>query len=124
MGSLSGNVVFSSNGADSTLNLPLFGTGVSQGTLIANPTSLAFGNVQVGNSYSLSEALTNTGGSSITISQANLTGAMFSISGLTLPITLTPNQSVTFTAIFEPNSAGAASGSLSWCRVHRTQTSR
>lgn len=113
VGSSSGNVVFSSNGADSTLNLPLSGTGVSQGTLIANPTSLAFGNVQVGNRYSLSEALTNTGGSSITISQANVTGAMFSISGLTLPLTLTPSQSVTFTATFEPNGAGAASGSLS-----------
>jgi len=61
----------------------------------------------------LSETLTNTGGSSLTITQANVTGAVFSISGLSLPLTLTSNQSVTFTATFAPTSAGAASGSLS-----------
>jgi len=74
---------------------------------------LAFGSVQVGGNTSLSETLTNTGGSSVTITQANVTGAVFSITGLTLPVTLTTNQSVTFTATFKPTSAGAASGSLS-----------
>jgi hypothetical protein len=86
---------------------------VTPGVLAANPTTVAFGNVQVGNSAHLSETLTNTGGSSVTITQANLTGAVFSVSGLTLPLTLTPNQSVTFTATFTPTGAGAASGSLS-----------
>jgi hypothetical protein len=42
-----------------------------------------------------------------------VTGAEFSISGLTLPLTLTANQSVTFTATFAPTSAGAVSGNLS-----------
>ncbi len=112
-GAASGSVSITSNGANPTLSIPLSGTGVTQGALSANPTSLAFGSVQVGNSTSLSETLTNTGGSSVTISQANLTGAVFSISGLTLPLTLTANQSVTFTATFTPTSAGAASGSLS-----------
>jgi hypothetical protein len=95
------------------LSIPLSGTGVTPGALGANPTSLVFGSVQVGNSTNLSETLTNTGGSSVTITQANLTGAVFSVSGLTLPLTLTANQSVTFTATFRPTSAGAASGSLS-----------
>ena len=112
-GAVSGNVSITSTGSDSTLNIPLTGTGVTQGTLTANPTSLAFGSVQVGNSTNLSETLTNTGGSAVTISQANLTGAMFAISGLTLPQTLNPNQSVTFTATFTPTGAGGASGSLS-----------
>jgi hypothetical protein len=57
--------------------------------------------------------LTNTGGSTVTISQANLTGAAFSISGLTLPTTLTANQSITFTVFFAPTSAGSVSGNLS-----------
>jgi hypothetical protein len=86
---------------------------VTPGTLTANPTSIAFGSIQVGGNNSLSETLTNTGGSTVTISQANLTGAAFSISGLTLPLTLTANQSVTFTATFAPTGAGAASGNLS-----------
>jgi len=109
----SGSVSITSNGANPNLSIPLSGTGVTQGALAANPTSLAFGSVQVGNSTNVSETLTNTGGSTVTISQANLTGAVFSVSGLTLPLTLTANQSVTFTATFAPTSAGAVSGSLS-----------
>jgi len=112
-GAASGSVSITSDGANPDLSLALSGTGVTQGTLAANPTSLALGSIQVGNSISLSETLTNTGGSSITVSQANLTGAAFSVSGLTLPLTLTSNQSVTFTATFTPTGAGAASGSLS-----------
>ena len=87
-------------------------SGPPSGTLSANPASLAFGDVQVGNTASLLEALTNTGGSSVTISQANVSGAGFSISGLTLPMTLTPTESVTFTATFTPATTGAASGTL------------
>jgi hypothetical protein len=48
----------------------------------------------------------------VTISQANVTGAGFSITGLTLPTTLNAAQSVTFTVKFAPTSAGAVSGNL------------
>jgi len=112
-GGASGSVSITSNGSNPNLSIPLSGTGVTPGALGANPTSLVFGSVQVGKSTNLSETLTNTGGSSVTITQANLTGAVFALSGLTLPLTLTPNQSVTFTATFTPTGAGAASGSLS-----------
>jgi hypothetical protein len=113
MGSSSGNIAFTSNASTPSVNLPVSGTAVTPGTLTANPNSLALGSVQVGNNTSLSETLTNTGGSSVTISQANVTGAVFSLSGLTLPLTLTPNQSVTFTATLTPTGAGAMNGSLS-----------
>jgi len=82
------------------------------GTLAVDPASLGFGNVPVGKNASLSETLTNTGGSALTVSQANLSGDGFSISGLTLPKTLNPSQSVTFTATFAPTGMGAASGTL------------
>lgn len=109
----SGSVTVTSNGSNPSLSIPLSGTGVTAGTLSANPTALSFGSVQVGNTTSLPETVTNTGGSTITISQTNLTGAVFSISGLSLPISLTANQSATFTATFMPTAAGTASGSLS-----------
>ena len=112
-GAASGNLTITSNGSNPTLNIPLSGTGVAPGTLSPNPASLSFGSVQVGNHANLFETLTNAGGSSVTITQANVTGATFSISGLTLPTTLTPNQSVTFTATFAPTVAGSANGSLS-----------
>jgi len=84
-----------SNGSNPNLSIPLSGTGVASGALAANPTTLAFGSVHVGNSSNLPETLTNTGGSTITISQANLTGSVFSISRLTLPLKLTASQGVT-----------------------------
>jgi len=112
-GTANGSVTITSTGSNSNLSIPLSGTGVTQGTLTANPPSLAFGNVQVGNSASASETLTNAGGSTVSISQVSLSSASFSVSGLNqFPITLTPNQSVTFTAIFAPTSPGAVSGTL------------
>lgn len=111
-GAASGTVTITSDGGNPNLSIPLSGTGVTPGTLSPNPSSLGFGNVQVGNSANLSETITNTGGLSVTISQASVTGAAFSISGLSLPLTLTSNQSVTFTATFAPTSGGAASGNL------------
>ncbi|HMD15120.1 MAG TPA: choice-of-anchor D domain-containing protein, partial [Terriglobales bacterium] len=113
IGAANGSVTVTSNGSNPSLSIPLSGTGVTTGALSANPTALAFGSVQVGNSTSLSETVANTGGSTVTISQANLTGTVFSISGLSLPMSLTANQSVTFTATFKPTAAGTASGSLS-----------
>src|SRR5208282_3537645 len=95
------------------LAIPLTGTGSTPGQLTASPSNLNFANVQVGNSTSLSETLTNTGGSSVTITQVSSSAAAFSISGLSLPVTLTANKSVTFTATFAPTSTGAASGNLS-----------
>ena len=111
-GAVSGNVAIVNNGSNSTLNVPLSGTGVTPGTLTANPSSLSFGSVQIGSSQTLSETLTNSGGSSITITQATATGAGFSISGLSLPLTLTPGQTKTFSVAFTPLSAGAVSGNV------------
>ncbi len=111
-GNASGNVTFTSNAPNPTLVLPLSGVAVLPGTLSPNPSSLNFGNVQVGNNKSLNETVTNTGGASLTISQVNVSGTGFSVSGITPPVTLTPNQSYTFTATFTPASAGSASGNI------------
>jgi hypothetical protein len=112
-GAVSGNLAIISNASNSTLNIPLSGTGVTPGLLTANPTSLSFGNVQVNNNKLLSETLTNAGGTTVTISQATVTGAGFSISGLSLPLTLSPGQSFTFGATFAPQTGGNASGTIS-----------
>jgi hypothetical protein len=88
------------------------GTGVTQGTLGSNPTSLSFGSVTVGNNQALSETVTNTGGSSVTISQASISGTGFSLSGITTPLTLSAGQSATFTVSFAPQSVGSTTGSL------------
>jgi len=112
-GAASGSISITSNGSNPNLSIPLSGTGVTPGTLAANPTSLSFGGVQVGNSSSKPETVTNTGGSTVTISQTNVSGAVFSVSGLTLPATLSSNQSVTFSVTFAPTGSGSASGIVS-----------
>jgi hypothetical protein len=110
--SASGNVTITSTASNPTLTIPVTGTGVTQGTLGSNPTSLGFGNVTVGANQSLSETVTNTGGSSVTISQATINGTGFSLSGITTPLTLTAGQSATFTVKFAPLTAASASGTV------------
>jgi hypothetical protein len=49
----------------------------------------------------------------VTISQATVTGTGFSISGLSLPLTLAGGQSTTFQAKFAPTTTGSVTGSIS-----------
>jgi len=111
-GTVTGNVAITSDASNPSLNLPLSGTGVTPGSLSDSASSLSFGNVQVGSSSTQSETLTNSGGSTLTVSQANLTGSAFSISGLTLPLTLIPGQSFTFGTAFAPTTGGSVSGNI------------
>jgi hypothetical protein len=112
VGSASGTLVLT-NSDSSTLSVPLSGTAVAAGSLTANPTSFSFGSVQIGTQQSETETLKNTGGENLTISQATVSGAGYSYSGLTLPLTLAANQSTTFGVAFAPSTAGASSGKLS-----------
>ncbi len=110
--SASGGITVVSNASNSTVNVSLSGTGTAPGQLTANPASLAFGSAQTGSSVTLTDSLTNTGGSSVTISQATATGTGFSISGLNAPLVLNPGASVTFSAVFAPQSAASLSGGI------------
>lgn len=111
-GSSSGIIEVSSDASDSAINLQVSGDGVEDGTLTPNPSSLSFGSVQLGNNLSLYETLTNSGGSNVDLTQDSVSGTGFSVSGLSLPQTLTPGGSVTFSVVFTPQSAGSVSGNL------------
>src|SRR5207302_1580942 len=109
-GTVSASITVVSDASNPTLNVPLSGSGVTPGTL-SSPSSLSFGTVLVGNNSSLQETLTNTGGSSVTISQANVSGSGFRVSGV--PATLAAGQSANFNVTFAPQSSGAVTGSVS-----------
>lgn len=111
-GSTSGTLSFASDASNRTLAVPLTANAATAGALTSVPSSLKFGTGQVGTPQTLSETLTNTGGSSLTITQANLSGAGFTMTGLNLPVALAAGQSTTFNVTFTPQSSGAASGSL------------
>jgi hypothetical protein len=107
------SVLLSGTGGTATATPATTSSTTTPGQLVANPGSLSFGSVQVGNSQTVTAAITNTGGSSVTFSQAAASGTGFSISGLSLPITLAVGESVTFSATFAPLSGGSAVGAVS-----------
>ena len=109
-GNASGAISIVSNAPDSPLTIALNGTG-AQGALGSNPSSFNFGTVQVGTSVSQTITLTNTGTASVTVPGASISGAGFSVSGLT-PQTINAGQSISFSAQFAPASSGSASGSI------------
>ena len=111
-GSVTGGLVINSNGSNPTLSIPLTGTGTQTGQLAVAPATINFGSVQMGNSQTVTETLTNTGGASVTISAATVSGSAFSENGPALPLTLTTGQSVNFSATFSPSSSGSLNGNL------------
>ena len=89
----------------SSVAVPVSGSGATAAQLAANPASLSFGNVPVGSTQSVTQMLTNSGGTSLTVSQATVAGAGFGVTGLSLPMSLSAGQSTTFTVKFTPPSA-------------------
>ena len=111
-GSTSGTITVTSNASNSSLSIPLSGTGISAGDLSPNPSSLSFSNVTVGSNQTQSVKVTNTGGTSVTISQAAISGTGFSLSGITTPVTVAAGASTSFNVIFAPTAAGDVTGSV------------
>jgi hypothetical protein len=109
-----GNVSIASNAPTSPTSVGLTGTGIAATlTLGISPPSLSFGNVTTGTSSATQNVtITNTGNSNVTISQINLSGAGYSMTGGSTPVTLSPSQNLTLTVQFSPTTAGAASGSI------------
>jgi fibronectin type 3 domain-containing protein len=54
----------------------------------------------------------NTGNANVSITQISENGAGFTLNGASTPVTLTPNQTLTFNVIFNPTAAGADSGTV------------
>ena len=84
----------------------------SHRSIAVGSSSLFFGNIQLGNSLTRFESLTNSGTSTVTISQAKVTGPGFGVRGLALPVTLASGQSVTFRVLCTPLAAGSMTGTI------------
>ena len=112
-GYIPGNsITFTSNASNPQLVLQLAGTGSTSAGITASPSSLSFGQVAVGSSSTLPVLLTNTRAWKLTLTALQLSGAGFSVSGATLPITLSAGQSITLNLTFAPLSAITSSGSV------------
>ncbi|PYX65751.1 MAG: hypothetical protein DMG78_29455, partial [Acidobacteria bacterium] len=91
-----------SNAATLTVNVPAIQVG-----------PINFGNVVVGTRVSQALIISNTGTATLTITQVTVTGATFSASGYTLPLSVNAGQQTTITVAFLPTAVGTVSGSVS-----------
>lgn len=110
VGQVAGNVLINKTVA----SLKVQGRGVRKSVLKANPPSLALGDVQVGASVRKPIAITNTGTSSVELSDKSTLGSGLAIVGLTSPLTLEAGHSFTFSVKFAPKAAGVVKGDLTF----------
>jgi Abnormal spindle-like microcephaly-assoc'd, ASPM-SPD-2-Hydin/Protein of unknown function (DUF1573) len=110
-GATAGSVTVTNNDGVSAV-AAVTGTEVQPG-LSLTPTSASFASVVTGSTNSQTVQIKNSGTANLTVSQATVTGAGFSLNGLSLPMTLTPGQSGNFNVQYAPQSTGNASGAVS-----------
>jgi len=111
--SFPGSLTLVSNAPTSPASVALSGTGIAQKmTLSANPASLSFGSLTTGTSASQNVMVTNTGNSTVAISQIVASGTGFSTGSVSLPVSLAAGQSASFSITFAPVSAGSLTGSV------------
>lgn len=81
-------------------------------SLTVSPTSISFGSVALNSVLSRTVTAQNTGALSVTVSSTTLSAAGFATSGLALPITLPPGQSLTFQVLYAPTNVGSNTATL------------
>ncbi len=81
--------------------------------LNVSTSSIGFASTSVGSSATQAVTLTASGTAPVTISAGAITGAGFSSTGVTFPLSLTPGQQATLQVKFAPMSTGVASGKIS-----------
>jgi Abnormal spindle-like microcephaly-assoc'd, ASPM-SPD-2-Hydin/Immunoglobulin domain/Protein of unknown function (DUF1573) len=83
-----------------------------QAAIQVTPSSFNFGNLVVGKKISQTATVANTGNTSINVTAAAVSSGQFSVSGLTMPLSLPAGQSSTFQVWFDPSAAGSVTGTL------------
>jgi hypothetical protein len=110
MGWTGGRINFSSDASNETLVLGIEGTGAGSTSLTASPSIVSFGSVAMGTSSTVPVVLTSS--QRTTISTFQTMGSGFSFSGPSLPLALSPGQSVTVNVTFTPLTAATQGGNL------------
>jgi hypothetical protein len=75
-------------------------------------SNVAFGNVAVNTTATQSVQINSTGSQALTINSGTESGAGFSLSGMTFPVTLNPGQSALLNITFAPTAATTYTGSV------------
>jgi hypothetical protein len=80
--------------------------------LVCSPASLGFGNVEVGQTETLTFTVTNGGATSVTVTEVTVSDSAFATSKLSLPQVLSAGQSVALSVSFSPQTTGWTSGTV------------
>ena len=83
-----------------------------QAAIQVTPSSFNFGNLVVGKKISQTATIANTGNTSINVTAVAVSSGQFSLSGLTMPLSLPTGQSSTFQVWFDPSAAGNVTATL------------
>ena len=114
-GEAKGSISFVSAGSTMAKPIPILelaGTG-SGGSLDAEPPTIDFGNVVLGTLASQPGSLTAQG-TAVTIGSVNISDSEFSISGLSLPVTIPAGGSQDYTVQFAPQVVGQVSATVTF----------
>lgn len=112
-GSVSGSITIASDAQTTSSSVAMSGTGVNATyTMSLAPGSVSFGNLNVGSAAKQTVQLANTGNSSVTVTQVAASGAGVSVSGITVPTTIAPSQSMPLTVTLAPATSGTVAGSV------------
>jgi hypothetical protein len=99
------------NKATASVMLTVNSATPATGTLTVNPTSVSFGNVNIGTNGSQTVTLTNSGSGSVAISNVSTTSGV-GVSGASTGMVLTGGQSVTLGLTFAVSGAGSVTGGV------------
>jgi hypothetical protein len=80
--------------------------------LTLSTSNVAFGNVDENTTATQQVTLTSSGTVPLIVSAGSVSGTGFSMSGLSFPFTLNPNQGATLSLQFTPTTAGAMAGTV------------
>jgi hypothetical protein len=108
-GNFSGTLSITTDGANGTVTALLSGTGTTSPAATLSATQIDFGSVLVGSSTSRTFSVTNTGGSTLLLTNLTVGGVPFSVSvnSVNCPSArLQPNSSCTITVSFAPTQTG------------------
>jgi len=115
-GNYTGHVIVTAAGVTNSplsVTVTLAVTTAQTSLLNVSPTSLAFGNINVGNNNTKSVTITNSGTGSVAISSVSVVGAGVSANGIATPMTLTVGQTTVLSVVFAPTAVGAVNGTIS-----------
>jgi hypothetical protein len=112
--SFSGTLTITSTASNSPQTVNLTGSGVlPAGVLAASPASLSFSQQTVGSpSAPQAVTITNTGAGPATVSAISSSNSVFTVSGVLLPVSIGPSQSIQVNATFTPTSGTSFSATL------------